>query len=174
MHNWLFHVYVFARNRVRSAPCLGLIRSKGLYNTTYLSKNFANLQPMVLPFLIYRQKSNIVRCPLVDLQYLVYHLSPVCSIRAFAKELDLSFWKLWDENLWSLPNWNQYWENRKKNTKVALLGWYQKWNSLFSQGVLKTPSFQTWTRWYCLMILYPVERCVIAERSAIWFYLKKH
>ena len=53
----------------------------------------------VLPFLIYRQKpqSNIVRTPLVDLQYLVYHLSPVCSIRAFAKELDLSFWKLWEK-----------------------------------------------------------------------------
>ena len=49
---------------------------------------------------------------------ILYHLSPVCSIRAFAKELDLSFWKLWDENLWSLPNWNQYWENRKKIQKL--------------------------------------------------------
>ena len=127
----------------------------------------------VLPFLIYRQKpqSNIVRTPLVDLQYLISPL-PCLFHQGFRKRawpviLKTVRWKsMVSTKLKSLLR------KKGKNTKVAL-GWYQKGIHYFLRVSWRRCLPKYKTRWCCLMILYPVERGVITERSAIWFHLKK-
>ena len=119
-------------------------------------------------------RSNIARTPLVELQYLISPL-PCLFHQGFRKRawpviLKTVRWKsMVSTKLKSLTE-----KIGEKKQTVRCWGDTKTGIRYFLRASWRRCLPKYKTRWCCLMILYPVERCVITERSAIWFYLKKH